>query len=440
MPTESRIHAAFTESARPKTITDHWWLGLICIVISLALAAWYLSIRPELYSATSSVLISNVATPNQRLGILRATGEVDDLTFKLFTARVQHVRLESELEGQAVFSIPSDLAGEASSPEYTSVLDREQQLFLGRSQGFASELASLHQKVELYQQALASRSRQADIASVQQHSIDQEVSSVRALVAKGLSTGMRLGDVERSAAAVSSRKIEVEAQRISLAQSVLTTEQEIKKVRNTRESNLLSSLQQSAIETHAIETRLATARQLQSPKFTQPRDAGSIENSIAFIRSEATALAVVDRYDLATAAFIRDNRPGTFSLASLLGLYAQARDLSERETAARILQQDLQVERFGRGSQIDVTFVSRDPETARVVAEGVVGIFSKAEAGLTGSTSQPAEIVPRAVPRRSSLSDVSIWALGLLSGIALAVLCSMAASVAGILRRDARFA
>ena len=440
MPTDSRIRAAFTESARSKTITDHWRLGLFCIVILLALTAWYLAVRPELYSATSSVLIGNVATADQRIGILRTTGEVDDLTFKLFTARAHHVRLESELQGRAVFSIPPELADEASSPEYKSVLDREQQLFQGRSQGFASELSSLRQKVELYQQALASRSRQANFVSVQQQSIDQEVSSVRALVAKGISTGVRLGNVERSAAAVSSTKIEVEAQRITLAQNVLTTQQEIEKARNARGSDLLSSLQQSAIETHAIETRLATARLLQSPKFTQPRDAGSIENSMAILRSDATALAVVDTYDLATAAFIRGNRPGTLSLAWWLGLYAEAGDLSEREMAAQILQQGLRVERLSRGSQIDVTFVSRDPETARVVANGVVSIFSKAEAGLTGSMSQPLEIVQRAVPRRSSLSDASVWALGLLSGIALAVLCSMAVSAAGVLRRDAQFA
>ncbi len=437
---DARIRAAFTEAACPKTIIDHRYLGFTCVAISLALAVGYLTIRPELYSATSSMLMGNVATASDRLGILSATGDIEDLTFKLFAARVQQLRLESELKGETVLSISPDLTKQASSSEYKSVLDREQQMFAGRMRGFASELANLRQQVDLYRQELDSRSRQIDFASAQQQSIDQDVSSVRTAVAKGIFNGMRLGDIERSAAAVGSRKIEVEAARIALAQSVLTTEQEIKKAESAREWNLLSSLQQSAIDMHAIETQLATARLLQSPTFAQPRDPGSIEDSIAIIQSEATALAVVDTYDLATAAFIHDNPPATFSLSSWLGLNARAEGRSDRDMAAQILQQGLRVTRAGRGSQIDVTFVSNNPEAARLVANGVVSIFSTAESGPAGSTSRPAEIVQRAIPRPSSLSDASIMALGLLFGVALAVLCSLAASVAGIFRRDGRLA
>ena len=438
--TEARIRAAFAEAAHPKSLVKHPYLSLACVAFSLALAVGYLMARTDVYSATSSMLMGNVASASDRLAIVSATGDIEDLTFKLFAVRVQHFRLESERKGAADFSIPSDLTNQASSSQYKSAIEREQQLFLGHTQGFAVELENLRQQVDLYRQALNSRARQVDFATTQQQSIDRKVSAIRKLVKMGISSEVRLGDVERLAAAVGSLKIDVEAERIGLAQNVLTTEQEIRKAKSNRDRQLLSSLQQSAIEMHGIETRLATARLLQSPTFTQPRTLASIEDVIAIIQSEATAFVMVDAHNLATEAFIHHNRPNTFSLASWLGSQAEAQGVSVRNTAARIVQQGLHATRAGRGSRIDVTFVSRDPEAARLVANGVAGIFSTAKYEPTGAASRPAEIVQRAIPQRSSLSEVSVMALGLLGGVALAILCSMAASLAGILKRNGQFA
>ena len=443
-PVDNAISRALRESLRLQTILDYRIAIAGCFGAIILASLVYLLARPTLSTATATVLVGSTATPDDLRDVVVAAGNIVELRFKLFASRAKQERLAAELEGAAEFNVSAALSADQQEPESVDVIGREELLFITRKEALDEKLDAASRTLEMYRSGVDLLGRQVEFSTEQQVSIDEEVASTRTLVEKGLTATSNLRELERSASAISSRKIEVEAELMRLRQSVIAAEQTLVEIQNERRTEILTELQEVESEIRAAQAELATSEGLRSSLlYARAADDAAVENQMALLRSDEMALRIVRQHDLANDQFIGANVPGLFGRSSPPEAGGQLAALSQEDLAVRTLKGDLEISRLGRGSEIAVTFRSADPARAGLVANAIAGAYvdsSPRNDQLTDtsfSAMMAGSVIERAVPEPEGPGGRKVLALAVFAGALFSVMAALVFAFARAFVREA---
>ena len=130
----------------------------------------------------------------QDLGMLRlsrdaisAAGEIQVLETRQVELIVERARLEAELSDAAALSLPDEIAQSARGTEAARpVMERQQALFTVRRAAFLKQVATMTRLIRSLRAEVGSLDRQNALKARQIDTVEQELTSARALVAQGL--------------------------------------------------------------------------------------------------------------------------------------------------------------------------------------------------------------------------------------------------------------
>ena len=387
-------------------------LILSCLTVALALGFGYVTVRPDRYVATTSILVSGrLANLGADRETIETSGELGVLRAKMLLLTARIARLEAELKGATEIAFPPDLEAESDQAAVEATHEGERLLLASRTEALEQELSNLRQVRDLYAEEAKSLEKQVEYAAVQQGSIDKEVASVRQLVAKKLAPEPRLMDLERTAATTASRTLELETELLRTRQNIKQTEQRMLTVQNERRNEVLIELQEARASLQQLQNERTSAEELLlAAGLASAVDQSKLENQVEIIRSDNIARYVVDTLALdADDEFLTSNlRSTTGLIKSAVGLPPETPQGDRKKAATEVLQEHLSVSRAGKGSRIDVSFASSDPDRAVALANAVAGAYLRMNAASDAIPPAPtgAEAVEGAPPDAGGNSQI----------------------------------
>ena len=180
----------------------------------------------------------------QDLGMLRlsrdaisAAGEIQVLETRQVELIVKRARLEAELSDAAALSLPDEIAQSARGAEAARpVMERQQALFTVRREAFLKQVATMTRLIRSLRAEVGSLDRQNALKARQIDTVEQELTSARALVAQGLAPLARGLELERLAADIESDRREVATHKLQARQAIARTEQSLLSLSDDRQS------------------------------------------------------------------------------------------------------------------------------------------------------------------------------------------------------------
>ena len=122
-------------------------------------------------------------------------------------------------------------------------MERQQALFTVRREAFLKQVATMTRLIRSLRAEVGSLDRQNALKARQIDTVEQELTSARALVAQGLAPLARGLELERLAADIESDRQEVATQKLQARQAIARTEQSLLSLSDDRQSQAAAGLQ-----------------------------------------------------------------------------------------------------------------------------------------------------------------------------------------------------
>jgi HlyD family type I secretion membrane fusion protein len=185
-----------------------------------------------------------------RLDDLEARALHDLLKAQQTALAAQQARLIAERDTKTVLTFPEGLMAQLPNSKVAEIIDGQERIFASGRDALQGEVDVLHQRIaQLNAQIDALKSQQASGVD-QLDLINEEVTSVKALVEKGLERKPRLLALARNAAYLTGQQGEYAGRIAEAKESIAGAELEILNARRTR-------VEKAALELREVETQLA---------------------------------------------------------------------------------------------------------------------------------------------------------------------------------------
>lgn len=201
-----------------------------------------------------------------------------------YSLLAQDARLTAERTGAAAVSYPADLTAHASDPEVAAIIAASNTAFRAKRQALWQQVSILQQRLGQASAELSSTGAQMSALGDQGALVEQEASSVQALVNEGLERQSRLLALRRQAAAVAGQRGQLTGNSARIRDVMAETRAQMTFLRGQQAS-------EAAIQQRDVQAGLNEARE----KLAISRDINKRRQVIAPVDGRVLNLRIVTR-------------------------------------------------------------------------------------------------------------------------------------------------
>ncbi|MFO0069175.1 MAG: HlyD family type I secretion periplasmic adaptor subunit [Alphaproteobacteria bacterium] len=273
-------HAQGSESpdalARPVILRGMWVLVLLFGVIGAWAAFWPLatgaiapgrvvadSNRKEIQHLEGGIIKEILVKEGQqvaagemlaRLESANAEARQGLLRGQLIAAQATQARLIAERDGAASITFPPSLTKlTATDPEIAQNIDAQTRLFNSRRESLGGQINVLNQKIRQSEEEIKGYEKQSAAASRQVALLNEEITTVRMLVAKGNAVKPRLLALERQAAELEGQRGQTQALAARATQTINEAKITILNTRSDFLNKVLAELKDVQLQLSGLE-------------------------------------------------------------------------------------------------------------------------------------------------------------------------------------------
>jgi polysaccharide export outer membrane protein/exopolysaccharide production protein ExoF len=194
-----------------------------------------------------------------RREIISSSGDLDVLKSERASLMARKTRLNAELSASDTLVFSPLLT---SDPDARAILMQEQQLFRARKSAFDSQLAALtklnnylHKEADSAQAQLTTHEREVEL-------VQEELNSIKALVAKKLAIQSRRVELERNFMQVQGERLRLESGVRRVNQEISKTQLSMVELRNNRSQEITTELAATEAKLDQTNRRIETTNDL----------------------------------------------------------------------------------------------------------------------------------------------------------------------------------
>lgn len=247
-----------------------------------------LTVLQAVSTAEGIVRVSNTDLAGVQRQIIGGRGDVRVLDAERMALLARQARLAAEISGTSDIAYPPDLRRRAAEPSVDQAMKQENQLFLGRREALAAQLAALEKTKSVL------RSEQTSLAAKDaslSHQLDltrKDLSQVSDLVSKGIAVMPRQLAAEQTVAGFEGSKLDVQITGLKVQQDLSQAERDGIELRTAFKTGALSEASDVRAKLDANNERMVAARGL-------VRQAEATAPGLADPSQEVTPLYVIAR-------------------------------------------------------------------------------------------------------------------------------------------------
>lgn len=222
------------------------------------------------------------------------TGEMRNLVRRYYELTARRARLNAELVMKTDVQFPAQLiARSQSDPGLRQLIDEERSLLNIHVDALKTQIDSLEQNRDLYEREIEAITRQIEANKVQVASVEKELTEVRGLVKRGLTTISRLANLERMQAQLEMNEQGFQTLILRSRQNITLADQRIFDLKSQRNATLTAEVQKVRMDIDDISVKFDTNRSLLvEAKVTVPTLVGVSDGAV-----ETRSLVVVRMQD-----------------------------------------------------------------------------------------------------------------------------------------------
>ena len=225
--------------------------------------------RPGMTILHAVSLAGGFLRPNQIAGagggVIVTQAELDGVRSRLQELTVREARLRAEIEDRRSLELPAEIVAAMGDPALASFVKQEELVLNARRSNAVAEVEARERNKTAIAAEVSALQAQLELNQRQQDLVNQELTSVRTLVTKGLATSAREMDVLRSKAGIESAWQRLTAALIRAEGSLKDNEAVANNSRDQRRYALLTELQVTQREADTLRGRLAMSQAAPAP-------------------------------------------------------------------------------------------------------------------------------------------------------------------------------
>lgn len=190
---------------------------------------------------------------------VRSLGDYRLLEVERYGTLAQIARLEAELNGSGVITMPEELKG---TPFADELVDVETEILHARRDDHQSALTALADYKQLVRARIAKLREEMVLRERLLGSARSEVESVKTLVERGLAATSRANSVERTLAELESRMLELETAILQAEQQLSEADRDEVDLKGKRRVTIVTELQAGRTELSQIKVKVASTEAL----------------------------------------------------------------------------------------------------------------------------------------------------------------------------------
>jgi polysaccharide biosynthesis/export protein ExoF len=214
---------------------------------------------------------------------IQIRGEMRNLVRRYYVLLAQRARLNAELALKADVSFPPELVRQyANDRGLAELVDEERSLLGIHVAALKTQLDSLEKTRNLYEREIETVSHQIQASKVEYETMQSELDKVKALYARGLATGLRKADLERTLAQIEVAEQGFQTLILRARQNITQVDLKIFDLKSQHHATISSDMQRTRLELEEISVKFDTNRsilveaQLTAPTLVSSVDEGAI--------------------------------------------------------------------------------------------------------------------------------------------------------------------
>jgi polysaccharide biosynthesis/export protein ExoF len=214
---------------------------------------------------------------------IQIRGEMRNLVRRYYVLLAQRARLNAELALKADVSFPPELVRQyANDRGLAELVDEERSLLGIHVAALKTQLDSLEKTRNLYEREIETVSHQIQASKVEYETMQSELDKVKALYARGLATGLRKADLERTLAQIEVSEQGFQTLILRARQNITQVDLKIFDLKSQHHATISSDMQRTRLELEEISVKFDTNRsilveaQLTAPTLVSSVDEGAI--------------------------------------------------------------------------------------------------------------------------------------------------------------------
>lgn len=213
-----------------------------------------------------------------RMDATQARSNLQSLMDESDALEAQEARLEAERDGRSAIDFPADLKERSNDPKVAQAMQGEESAFESRRDTLDKQIAILNQRNEENDRIIAGLKDEQIAADRQTKLIQQEITSVQALYAKGLSTLPRLLALQRQAADLSGQRSQLTEKMAQTQLSSGENQLQVMNLRNQQLSDVVKDLRDAQAKRFDVLDRIQAARDVLARLSIRAPVSGKIVN------------------------------------------------------------------------------------------------------------------------------------------------------------------
>jgi HlyD family secretion protein len=194
-----------------------------------------------------------------RLDDTRPRTDLATIKGQLWDAKAREARLLAERTDATQIAFPADLLAQKSDPTVAATISGQQTIFETRRQLQDSKIAAINERIKEVNDEIVGY--QAELGALETRSalLQDEITGVKTLVAKGLERKPHLLQLERDMAEIQGQHGDTVAQIAKAKQTIAESEVDILSVKNDRQKDIADALRDTQKKLHELEQQAQAA-------------------------------------------------------------------------------------------------------------------------------------------------------------------------------------
>lgn len=204
----------------------------------------------------------DVATLRLQRDAITARGELAVTMAERDRLHIRAARLQAELDDRQDIALPATLRARRNSPDIAAMMEQEQLIHQSRRRAFETQMRTLKELRSFLDQEVASLRAQRKTHDTQLALVKDELSKVRGLAGRGLTTSARHLELERLMTQLEGDGLKLDGSLIKTRQEISRTDLSMIELENKRSGEVAVELQKTRDEIAAAERKAQTSAKL----------------------------------------------------------------------------------------------------------------------------------------------------------------------------------
>ena len=211
-----------------------------------------------------------------RLDDTKARTTLAALQVQLWDAKAREARLLTERDDADSIAFPDDLLAKRDNPTLAAAIAGQQKIFETRHLLMQSKIDATRERINQVNEEITGRRAEVTALEKRTELLDEELASVREMVAKGLERKPHLLQLERDLAEMEGRHGDTLAQIAKAKQTIAEAEVDILSLKNDRQKEVADELRDTQKKRHELEEQTQAASDVLARTEVRAPEAGTI--------------------------------------------------------------------------------------------------------------------------------------------------------------------